>query len=63
NKHWKVPRKVNPCLGGPEALLRQLKSQFCFRTPDDQKILVIHGISGAGEREVCIKFAEENRQE
>jgi hypothetical protein len=50
---------------GRKDILKELKAQLCDSDneakEEGQKRFIIHGIGGSGKSEVCLKFAEENR--
>ncbi|ERF72190.1 hypothetical protein EPUS_02077 [Endocarpon pusillum Z07020] len=65
NRHWLVPRPVNPFFTGQKTLLKMLRETICDNLHQEvhhkQRRFVIIGIGGAGKSEVCLKFAEANR--
>jgi Mrp family chromosome partitioning ATPase len=65
NEHWMVPQPVNSLFTGRSELIAQIQS--AIRTDDldmtEQKRLVITGMGGMGKSEVCLRIANEMRQE
>ena len=61
-----VPRPVNTFFTGQKRLLKMLREIICDNPQQEvhekQRRFVIIGIGGAGKSEVCLKFAEENRE-
>jgi primosomal protein N' len=61
-----VPRPVNTFFTGRKRVLKMLREIFCdniqHEINDKQRRFVIIGIGGTGKSEVCLKFAEENRE-
>jgi len=57
-----VPRPVNPCFTGRNEILARLRKQLCEIQTEGQKRFVIYGMGGSGKSEVCLKFADENRE-
>jgi len=62
NVHWKVPRKTNNLFTGRAKLLERIKDAIRKYAPEE-KIFVITGLGGLGKSEVCLKIANEMRQE
>ena len=62
NVHWKVSRRVNTLFTGRATLLERVKDAIRGDMPE-QKIFVITGLGGLGKSEVCLKIADEMRQE
>jgi hypothetical protein len=67
NIYWNVPRPTNPYFTGRRDILTELREKLCNNdedeaTPKLQKRFIIYGIGGSGKSEVCVKFAEENRE-
>jgi hypothetical protein len=60
--HWIVPRLINPFYTGRRDVLDKLRQQLCGTETGEQKRVVIWGIGGCGKSEVCLKFADENRE-
>lgn len=60
-----VPRQVNPHFTGRRHMLQRLRGSLCPEDDDvknrEQKRFVICGMGGSGKSEVCLKFANENR--
>jgi Mrp family chromosome partitioning ATPase len=65
NEHWMVPQPVNSLFTGRSKLIARIQS--AIRTDDPsmtkQKRLVITGMGGMGKSEVCLRIANEMRQE
>ncbi|RFU34865.1 hypothetical protein B7463_g1450, partial [Scytalidium lignicola] len=62
NFHWRVPRSVNPHFTGQKEILTTLCEQLCNTEIEEQKRFIIYGMGGSGKSELCLKFAEENRE-
>ncbi|OCL03456.1 TPR-like protein, partial [Glonium stellatum] len=65
NIHWLVPRSVNSFFTGRTETLNRLQQELCPAgkcREVKQRRFVIVGMGGSGKSEVCLKFAEENRQ-
>ena len=66
NHHWLVPRQVNPFFTGRRRILETLEKKICTSFPEkdhrQQRRFVIVGMGGIGKSEVCLKFAEDNRE-
>lgn len=63
---WTVPRGSSRWYTGRRELGERLAQAFSYDplTPSKkQKTFVIIGMGGAGKSEVCLKFAEEHRDE
>ena len=61
-----VPRASNPFYTGREELARRLAQHFSFdpsAPPKKQRTFTIFGLGGTGKSEVCLKFAEDHRDE
>jgi hypothetical protein len=61
-----VPRQVNPFFTGRKRILETLEKKICTSFPEkdhrQQRRFVIVGMGGIGKSEVCLKFAEDNRE-
>lgn len=65
-KQWIVPRAASRLYTGRVELGQQLTRVFSFdplAPPIQQRIFVIIGVGGTGKSEVCLKFAEDHRDE
>ena len=62
NKHWNVPRIVNPLFTGRAALIERIERALRSDS-QQQKRLVITGLGGQGKSEICLKVANNLRQE
>ncbi|RDW64991.1 hypothetical protein BP6252_10642 [Coleophoma cylindrospora] len=67
NQHWMVSRIVNPAFTGQNSILKLLQKELCSSSVDQQKPhrqkrFIIYGIGGSGKSEVCLKFANDNRE-
>jgi Mrp family chromosome partitioning ATPase len=62
NVHWKVPRRPSTLFTGRTELIARIKD---FMQADSQRdrVFVITGLGGSGKSEVCLKIANEMRQE
>jgi hypothetical protein len=60
--HWMVPRSINPFFTGRTDILDKLRQQLCESEIEGQKRVIIWGMGGSGKSEVCLKFADENRE-
>ncbi|CAG8956640.1 hypothetical protein HYFRA_00011951 [Hymenoscyphus fraxineus] len=66
NKHWMVPLPMNDLFTGRSDLLCRIKKAlYCDHTSvsDKQKRFVITGLGGQGKSEICLKVANEMRQQ
>jgi hypothetical protein len=65
NKHWLVPRSTNTNFTGQGWLIQKLNRALLPTSADHrqrgQRRFVIFGLGGVGKSEICLKFAEENR--
>ncbi|KAL8743440.1 MAG: hypothetical protein Q9190_004209 [Brigantiaea leucoxantha] len=67
NKYFEVPRNPSSIFTGREEIGEQLRSR-CLpsskpNTQQQQKRFVIHGLGGSGKTQICLKFAEDHREE
>ncbi|TKA72754.1 hypothetical protein B0A49_04593 [Cryomyces minteri] len=66
NVHWLMPRNVNTFFTGRKDLREELKQKLLptsVQCPEAmQRRFILIGIGGAGKSEVCLKFAEDNRE-
>ena len=63
---WLVPRATNSLYTGRKELSELLAQKFSFdlaTPPKQQRTFVIVGLGGTGKSEVCLKFAEDHRDE
>lgn len=63
---WMVPRAASRWYTGREELGDRLAQAFSYnvqKPPAEQRIFVIVGIGGTGKSEVCLKFAQDHRDE
>ncbi|KAL2043537.1 hypothetical protein N7G274_003844 [Stereocaulon virgatum] len=67
NKHFDVPRNASSVFTGREEICEQLHARCLAssisHTRGQQKRYVIHGLGGSGKTQVCLKFAEDHREE
>ncbi|OBT62458.1 hypothetical protein VE03_08608 [Pseudogymnoascus sp. 23342-1-I1] len=66
NIHWVIPREVNPNFTGQKELLDEMKIKLCpsiTGQEQSRKCFAIIGIGGAGKSEVCLNFANTQRNE
>ncbi|RDW58320.1 hypothetical protein BP5796_12250 [Coleophoma crateriformis] len=65
NEHWLVPRSVSSFFTGRSDVLKRLRTSLCPSpksiNESRQRRFVIIGVGGAGKSEVCLKFAEDNK--
>ncbi|KAM3086332.1 hypothetical protein ACMFMG_000468 [Clarireedia jacksonii] len=67
NKHWVVPstKKVSIHFTGRKKILERLGESLCPATSKGIErggTFVIQGMGGAGKSQICVKFADENRE-
>jgi hypothetical protein len=62
NVHWKVSRRTNALFTGRANLLRRLRDTLNGDMLE-QRVFVIIGLGGLGKSEICLKIANEMRQE
>ena len=64
NKHFEVPRGPSTSFTGREEVLTRLETR-CLPSSNSkqQRRFVIHGLGGSGKTQICLKFAEDNREE
>jgi len=62
NTHWRVPRKTNSLFTGRARLLERIKHAM-RKDVAEEKVFVITGLGGLGKSELCLKIANEMRQE
>ncbi|KAI9656947.1 MAG: hypothetical protein M1831_004495 [Alyxoria varia] len=65
-KPWTIPRTSHPLFTGRQRVRKRLATVLNPAdpsTPACQKCFVISGLGGTGKSEVCIKFAEEHRDD
>ena len=67
NKHFEVPRNASPTFTGREEICEQLQARCLPSSEPDthrqQKRSVIYGLGGSGKTQICLKFAEDHREE
>ena len=67
NKHFEVPRNPSSVFTGREEIGKRLRSHCLPSTTlnlqQQQKRFVIYGLGGSGKTQVCLKFAEDHREE
>lgn len=68
NVHWMVPRNTNTLFTGRQNILEKLNRNLGLQsnssqTSEQQKRFVIVGDGGIGKSEVCLKFANDYRQQ
>lgn len=67
NKHFEVPRNPSSVFTGREEIGKRLRSRCLPSTTlnaqPQQKVFVLYGFSGSGKTQVCLKFAEDHREE
>ena len=66
NKYYDVPHGVSPLFTGREELSQRLQDA-CFPVEShenvkQEKIFVVHGLGGSGKTQLCLKFAQDNRE-
>lgn len=67
NKHYELPGHVSPNFTGREDITQMLKER-CFSTRKHnaakvQTRVVLHGMGGSGKTQICLKFAQDNRDQ
>jgi ABC-type phosphate transport system ATPase subunit len=60
--YWKVHRTINTLFTGRKKLLERVKYALRKESPE-QKVFVIIGMGGMGKSEICLKIANEMREE
>ena len=66
NVHWILPRALNTLFTGRDELLLRIQKALRYNhtsSPNKQKRFVITGLGGQGKSEICLKIANELRQE
>ena len=68
NVHWMVPRNTNTLFIGRNDILKKLNGSLgpqsnSLQMSEHQKRFVIVGDGGIGKSEVCLKFANDHRQQ
>ncbi|KAL8921610.1 MAG: hypothetical protein Q9172_003935 [Xanthocarpia lactea] len=67
NKHFEVPRNPSSAFTGREEICKQLQAHCLLSSKlnprRQQKRFVIHGLGGSGKTQVCLKFAQDHREE
>ncbi|KAF2962612.1 hypothetical protein GQX73_g10961 [Xylaria multiplex] len=63
NVHWSVPRSINPMFTGRLDIIRRVKNAMKLPSQDIQSIFVLTGMGGLGKSEVCLKVANDLREE
>ncbi|KAI0897443.1 TPR-like protein [Annulohypoxylon nitens] len=63
NVHWLVERSINPMFTGRRDVISKIKNAFASSRTDVQKRFVLTGMGGQGKSEVCLKVANELREQ
>ncbi|KAI2626845.1 TPR-like protein [Xylaria nigripes] len=64
NVHWLVPRSANPMLIGRQGIVSRIKTAMISSNPGNaQKRFILTGMGGQGKSEVCLKVADELRED
>ncbi|KAL8856809.1 MAG: hypothetical protein Q9178_006646 [Gyalolechia marmorata] len=67
NKHFEVPRNPSSAFTEREEICKQLHAHCLLSNEPNpqrqQKRFVIHGLGGSGKTQVCLKFAQDHREE
>ncbi|KAI1770819.1 TPR-like protein [Hypoxylon cercidicola] len=63
NVHWLVPRSVNSMFTGRRDVVDKIKRALVPPTTDTQERFVVTGMGGQGKSEVCLKVANELREQ
>ncbi|KAI1211995.1 TPR-like protein [Annulohypoxylon truncatum] len=63
NVHWLVPRSVNSMFTGRRNLITKIKKVLVSPAPRAQRRFVLTGMGGQGKSEVCLKVADELREQ
>lgn len=63
-----VPKRANKLFTGRTRILEKLGHSLASQSPsslvsEEQKIFVVVGYGGIGKSEVCLKFANDHRQQ
>ncbi|EGE09000.1 TPR repeat protein [Trichophyton equinum CBS 127.97] len=62
--HWCVPRSVNTLFTGRGDIINQIKTAMAFKKDSQlQRRFVITGMGGIGKSEICLKVADEMRDD
>jgi len=64
NKHYELPRHVSPKFTGRKEISQKLK-EGCLSTRDQktQRRVVLYGMGGSGKTQICLKFAQDYRDQ
>lgn len=67
NKYYEIPRNPSPFFTGREEICERLRAS-CLpsnisSTLRQQRRFVIYGLGGSGKTQLCLKFAENHREE
>ncbi|KAI5918461.1 P-loop containing nucleoside triphosphate hydrolase protein [Camillea tinctor] len=65
NVHWLVHRFINPMFTGRDNIVKEIKNAVTPFTPhfQKQKRFILTGMGGLGKSKVCLKVADELREE
>ncbi|KAI1807579.1 TPR-like protein [Daldinia bambusicola] len=63
NMHWIVPRSASRIFTGRRDTIQKIRSAVTMSGSDAQKRFVLTGIGGMGKSEVCLRAAQELREE
>lgn len=64
NIHWVIPQEVNPNFTGQKELLEEMRIKLCPSVASQsRKCFAIIGIGGVGKSEICLNFANIQRNE
>jgi hypothetical protein len=66
NKHYNIPHNVSSMFTGRRDICQRLESTFlpCHEQSfqEMQKRFVLYGLGGSGKTQVCLRFAQANRE-
>lgn len=65
NKYYEIPRNPSSFFTVRQEICAQMRASCLVsnqHTPQ-QKRFVIHGLGGSGKTQLCLKFAEDHREE
>ena len=66
NKYYEVPHRISPIFTGRDDIAEELHKSCLPPEPSytqkQQKRYVLHGLGGSGKTQICLRFAEDNRE-
>ncbi|KAI1470948.1 uncharacterized protein F4812DRAFT_419582 [Daldinia caldariorum] len=63
NMHWIVPRSASPIFTGRRDIIQKIRNAVTSSRSHTQKRFVLTGIGGMGKSEICLRAAQELREE